>query len=91
MDTSEVPAGGKKKQQQQQQQRAGAQGVGVAKAGPGKRGNRSRNQKRRKSAGLEKALAFAGKFESKAGRADKAGQARKQAKGLWSKDEDGGA
>lgn len=80
MDTAEGPA----------KPRAAQQGVGLAKPQQGKRGNRTRNQKRRKSANLEKALAFASKFETKSLSAGSAGTARKQAKGLWSKD-DGGA
>jgi hypothetical protein len=58
----------------------------------GKRGNRSHAQKRRKSDKLEKALSLAGKMEKKAGRTSVTKQARKQAKGLWSKGgEEGGA
>lgn len=52
-----------------------------------KRGNRTKNQKRRKSDKLEKALAFAGRFESKTGKAGLSKQVRKRASGLWSKDE----
>ncbi len=53
----------------------------------GKRGNRTRAQKLRKSGKLEKALNLSARLEKKVGRTSGVIQARKQAKGLWSKGE----
>lgn len=67
-----------------------AKGAGTApglKVKQGKRGNRTRAQKRRKGDKLEKALAFAAKVETKAGRVNATKALRKNAKGLWSKDD----
>ena len=56
----------------------------------GKRGNRTRAQKLRKSGKLEKALNLSARIEKKVGRSSGVKQARKQAKGLWSRGEDEG-
>ena len=52
----------------------------------GKRGQRSTKQKRRQATKLEKALAFAGRLDSKAAQVEPLKQSKKLAKSLWAAD-----